>query len=79
MISYTRQRGYDLLPALGSASFDITCETEGYDLLPALGSASCETARQGGTTCYRHWDLRVVILCTRQGTCADTGIGNYDL
>ena len=43
MISPTKQRGYNLLRVLDSASCDtITYETRGYDLLRALGSASCD-------------------------------------
>ena len=39
---HTRDRGNDLLRALGSASCDITYETTGYGLLRALGSSSCD-------------------------------------
>ena len=53
---HTRDRGYDLLRALGSASCDITHET-------------------GGTICYGHWVLRLVISHTRQGVRFVTGIG----
>ena len=51
-----RERGYDLIRALGSVSCDITHET-------------------GGTICYRHWVLRLVISHTRQGVPFVTGIG----
>ena len=53
---HTRDRGYGLLKALGSASCDITHET-------------------GGTSCYGHWVLRLVISHTRQGVRLVTGIG----
>ena len=43
-----RDRGYDLLRALGSVSRNITHET-------------------GGTVCYVHWVLRLVISYRRQG------------
>ena len=49
-----------MLRALGS--------DRGYDLLQALHSASCDiTHETGGTICYGHWVLRLVISHTRQG------------
>ena len=37
-------------------------------MLRALGSASCDiTHETGGTICYGHWVLRLVISQTRQG------------
>ena len=40
---------------------------QGYDLLRALASASCDiTHETGGTICYGHWVLRLVISYTRQ-------------
>ena len=44
-----------------------------YDLLRALGSAFCDIAHEtGGTICYGHWVLRLVLSHTRQGftSCA---------
>ena len=56
---HTRDSGYDLLRALDS--------DRGYDLLQALHSAFCDiTHETGGTICYRHWILRLVISHTRQ-------------
>ena len=47
-----------------------------YDLLRALGSASCDiTHETGGTICYGHWVLRLVISHTRQEVRFVTGIG----
>ena len=47
-----------------------------YDLLRALGSAFCDITQQtGGTVCYGHWVLRLVISHTRQGVRFVTGIG----
>ena len=40
---------------------------KGYDLLRALGFAPCEiTQETGGTICYGHWILCLVISHTRQ-------------
>ena len=65
---HTRDRGYDLLRALGSASCDITHET---------GSTICygHWVRTRGTICFRHSVLRLVISYTRQGVRFVTGIG----
>ena len=53
---YTRNKVCDFLPALGSASCDITHATGGYDLLRALGlSLVISHTKQGGTICYGHW------------------------
>ena len=72
----TRDRGYDLVRALGSASCDILHETRGYDLLRALGSASGDiTHGTGGTICYEHWVLCLVISHTRKGLRFVPGIG----
>ena len=39
----------------------------GYDLIRALGSVSCDIAHEtGGTICYGHWYVRLVISHTRQ-------------
>ena len=64
-----RDRGYDLLRALGSVSCDIThTRDKGYDLLRALGSVSCDIAHvTRGAICYGHWVRRLVISHTRQG------------
>ena len=56
LLYHTRDRGYGLLRALGSASCDNTHET-------------------GGTICYGHWVLRLVISHTRQGVRFVRGIG----
>ena len=43
-------------------------------MLRALGSASCDiTHKTGGTICYVHWVLRLVILYTRQEVRFVTG------
>ena len=48
-----------------------------YDLLRALGSASCANIHEtGGTICYGHWVLRLVILHTRQGVRFVTAMGS---
>ena len=47
LLYHTRDRGYELLRSVGSASCDITHET-------------------GGTICYGHWVLRLVISHPRQ-------------
>ena len=45
-------------------------------MLRALGSASSDiTHETGGTICYGHWVLRLVITHTRQGIRLVTGIG----
>ena len=37
-------------------------------MLRRFGSAFCDMTHEiGGTTCYRHWILRLVISHTRQG------------
>ena len=42
----------------------------------ALGSVSCDiTHETGGTICYGHWGLRLVISHTRQAVRFVTGIG----
>ena len=64
---HTRDRRYDLLRALGSASGDHE-RHRGYDLLRALGSLFCDiTHETGGTICYGHWVLHLGISHTRQG------------
>ena len=68
---HTRDRGYDLLRALGSAFRDITYET---------GGTIC--SGQGVlrlVICYVHWVLGLVILHTRQGVRCVTGIGFFVL
>ena len=67
LLYHSRDRGYDLIRAFGSASCDITHETGGticYEhwVLPLVISH----ARQG-SICYGHWVLRLVISHTRQG------------
>ena len=75
MISPTKQRGYDLLRALGSATCDITHET-GVRFVTGIELSSCDiTYETGGTTCDRHWVLHVVISHTRQGVRLVTDIG----
>ena len=65
---HTRDREYKLLRALASDN--------GYDLLQAFGPASCDIIHEtGGTICYGHWVLRLVISHTRQGVRFVTGIG----
>ena len=64
---------------------DITrCRTQSptgcYDLLLALGSASCHiTHRIGGTICYRHWAVQLVISHTRQGVRFVKHVGSWVL
>ena len=75
VISQHKQRGYDLLRALGSPSCDFTRDT-GYDSLRALGSASCDiTHETGGTICHGHWVQRPVMSHTRQWVRFVTDIG----
>ena len=75
VISPTKQRGYDLLRALGSATCDITHET-GVRFVTGIGLSSCDiTYETGGTTCDGHWVLHVVISHTRQGVQFATDIG----
>ena len=48
----------------------------GCDLIRAFGSASCDnTDETGGTICYGHWVLGLVITHTRQGKRFVRGIG----
>ena len=66
---HTRDRGYDLLRALGSASCDITHEIKGgifygYWVLRHVISHTREEVR---VVLYGHWVLDLVILHTRQG------------
>ena len=45
-------------------------------MLRALGSASCDIIHEtGGTICYGHWVLHLVISHTRQGVRFVAGIG----
>ena len=54
----------------------VVARERGYDLIRALGSVSCDiTHETGGTICYGHWVLRLVISHTRQGVRFVTGIG----
>ena len=55
---HTRDRGYDWLRALGSASGDITQETGATSLV-------ISHTRQEVTIYYGHWVLRLVISHTR--------------
>ena len=76
---HTRDRGCDLLRTLRSASCDNThthTRQEVRFVLRALGSASSDiTHETGGTICYGHWVLRLVISHARQGIRLVTGIG----
>ena len=49
-------------------------------MLLALVSASCHiTHRIGGTICYGHWALQLVISHTRQGVQFVKGVGSWVL
>ena len=72
----TRNRGYDLLRALGSASCVIRHKTGltiryGHWVLHLVLSGT----RQGGTICYRPWVLHLVLSDARQGFTICCGIG----
>ena len=72
----TPDRGYDLLRALGSASWIIKHQTRGYDLLRAFGFASCVIRHEtGGTICFGHWVLHLVLSDRRQEVQFVTGMG----
>ena len=68
ILYHTRDRGYELLQPLGSASCEITHKTWGTICYGhwVLRLVITHT-RQGGTICYGHWVLRFVISHTRQG------------
>ena len=66
---HTRDRGYDLLRALSSASGNITHGTGGTIFFTelVLGSASGNSIHDTvDTICYKHCVLHLVISCTRQ-------------
>ena len=45
-------------------------------MLQALRSSSCDIIHEtGGTVCYGHWVLRLVISHTRQGVRFVAGVG----
>ena len=74
LIYHTRDWGYDLLQALGSAlQYDIVllCKKQhvtGGTICTKLASASCViTHETGGTIDFGHWILHLVISHTRQG------------
>ena len=75
VISHTRQ-GVRFITGIGFCVLRYRTRDRGYDLLRALSSASCDiTQETGGTVCYGHWVLRLVISYTRQGVRFVTGIG----
>ena len=75
MISQTKQ-GLQLVTGIGFCVLCYRTLDREYDLLRALGSVSCDiTHETGGTICYGHWVLRLVISQTRQGVRFVTGIG----
>ena len=90
MISHKRQ-GVRFVMGIGFYVLWFHTGDRRYDLLQALCSASCDIMHEtGGTICYRHSVLRLVISYTRQGirfvTCigfcvlwCHTGDRGYDL
>ena len=75
VISLTRQ-GLRFVMCIGFCVLLYHLRDRGYDLLRALGSASCDNTHEtGGTICYGHWVLRLVISHTRQGVRFLRGIG----
>ena len=75
VISHTRQ-GVRFVTGIGICRLVTSRTRQGYDLLQALESASCDiTFEAGGTICYDHWVLRLVISHTRQRVRCVTGIG----
>ena len=77
VISHTKQ-GVRFVRGIGICVLCYHTRDRGYDLLRALGSASCDLAHEtGGTICYGHWVLHLVISHTRQGVRFVTGIGFF--
>ena len=75
VVSHTRQ-GVRFVTGIGFCILWYHTRDRGYDLLRALGSASCGiTHETGGTICYGHWVLHLVVSHTRQGVRFVTGIG----
>ena len=67
VISHTRQ-GVRFVTGIGFCVLRYHTRDRGYDLLRALGSVSRNlTHETGGTMCYRHRVLRLVISHPRQG------------
>ena len=67
VISHTRQ-GVRCVTGIGFYVSLYHTRDKGYGLLRALGSASCAiTHETGGTICYGHWVLVLVISHARQG------------
>ncbi len=61
VISCTRQ-GVRFVTGIGFCILWYHARDRGYDLLRALGSASCDNKHEtGGTICYGHWVLHLVI------------------
>ena len=61
VISHTRQ-GVRFVTGIGFCVLRYRTRDRGYDLLRALSSASCDiTQETGGTVCYGHSVLRLVI------------------
>ena len=75
VISHTKQ-GVRFVRGIGICVLCYHTRDRGYDLLRALGSASCDLAHEtGGTICYGHWVLHLVISHTRQGVRFLRGLG----
>ena len=75
VFSDTRQ-GLRFVTGIGFCILCHQTRDRGYDLFRALGSASCVSRHQtGGTICYGHWVLHLVLSDTRQGVRFVTGIG----
>ena len=64
-----RDRGYDLLRALGSGSCGITHETGGFDLELALRSASCNITHETGVRFVTLGSASCDIIHTRGTIC----------
>ena len=78
-ISHTRQ-GVLFVTGIGFCILSYHTRDRGYDLLRAWGSASCDTTHEtGGTICYGHWRLHLVISHMRHGVRCVRGIGFCNL
>ena len=67
-----------MLQALGSASCDIAHTRQGVGFVTGIRFCVLQY-REGGTTCYGQWVLRLVISHTKQGVRFVTGVGFYVL
>ena len=76
LVIFSTEQGIRFVTGIGFCILLYLTRDRGYDLLRALAAASCDISHEtGGTICYGHWLLHLVISHTRQGVRFVTGIG----